>query len=272
MTPKRIAITRSPGGLPGLDAHVGVWMAMEDAGIVPAAVCGCSAGAMVSALQATGMRAAAAADILRGLATEDVIRKRWAWKARAFWIDHFCDPSPIERLLEQLLPATFEELSMPLVVSATEMRARDEATALFREGPHLRQAVRASMSIAGVWPYAEIDGRRFTDGGTSDAIVAPPSMSTGEYDEVWVVNLYDRRSYAERDKNMISRLLWNVSRLMEFERISTREQWEAWGRNLQTAVRWLDIDCAGTSCLEFDHSLIGRAYGQTIAQLERTRA
>jgi len=261
----KIGISRAPGGLPGIDAHVGAWWAMEEAGIRPTHVYGCSAGALVSALQATGMGAGNAMTLCYGLDTEDVIRKRRLWKARVFWLTHFCDRRPIVEQLQELLPVHFKELELPLAVSATRMDTSPPQRVLFDHGPVVRQAVLSSMSIAGVWPYVHIDGVPYTDGGTTDAIVLPDDVE--DFDRFYIVNLFRKRSFHERDKNMISRLLWNAEQLSDYEASETRQRLKALPN-----VTWLDIDIGDASCLEFAHSLVARAAVQAAQQLDAAKA
>jgi len=247
-----------------VDVHVGAWLAMEEAGVRPSHVFGCSAGAVVSAMQATGMTAREAYDVVNDLPTEAVVRKRFAWKVRLLlgWklhakeLTHFLDPAPVEALLAEYLPEDFDDLAIPLTVSATNMgfsRERDEYPNYFFRGPRLREAVQASLSIPGVWPYVEIDGVPHSDGGTTDAVIVPSDLET--YDEFWVVDVVRKRPFRDRDRNMVSRLLWAVEKLTEFDAAET-------ARRLQDArnVRWLDLDIGDVSCLEFDHRLIWETY------------
>jgi len=257
---RKVGICRAPGGLPGLDAHLGVWAALDAAGVQPTHVYGASAGAIISALQAAGKTCGEVVDIIRGLADRDVIRKRFAWKSRIFWIDHFCDPAPIQKLIWSLLPAAFEDLQLRCTVTATRMDPEGETAVAYSHGECLREAVLASMSIAGVWPYAPVAGHPHTDGGTTDALYVPSDLET--FDEFWFVNFVHSRSYKHRDKNMISRLIWNVDRLCEAERNWTRDN-----VSLMPNVRWLDIDIGDGSCLSFDHDLIITASVQAARKL-----
>jgi predicted acylesterase/phospholipase RssA len=58
---------RSGGGLPGLDIHCGIWLALEQAGIRADANSGTSAGAAVAALDSAGWSAADAKQLLSTL-------------------------------------------------------------------------------------------------------------------------------------------------------------------------------------------------------------
>jgi len=263
-----VAISRGPGGLPGVDAHVGVWRAMEERGIRPTHLYGCSAGALVSALQAAGHAQADMERMLRGLRTRDVVKRRPLWWLRARWLTHLLDPAPIKRLLAVLLAEPPASRPLPLTVSATLM-GHDKAVPLrIYDCPWLHEAVLASMSIAGVWPYVRMhDGLRYSDGGTTDAIVLPGATARPAFRQIWIVELVRRRSYRDRDRNMLSRLLWSVEQLTEVEGALTRQLLAGC-----QAARWLTIDLGDSSCLSFDHGLIDRSYAQAAAQLERCPA
>jgi len=253
---RKIAVVLTPGGLPGIEAHAGAWLAMELAGIRPQQLCGCSAGAIVAAAWATGKYGAKwFHDYVSSLQAKQLIKKRLLWKTRLFWLEDFCDPEPLERRLWNLLPETFGELQIPLTISATCMSDWPESSVHFNTGAILRQAVRASSSIAGVWPYTEIAGHLYTDGGTTNAVVLPDNMS--DYDLVLVVNPCREFSFRERDKNMISRLVWNLEQLQDMEPDRYRYQLDQWPQ-----IRWLDLNIGDVSCLEFsaDHKLIQQAF------------
>ena len=249
---------------------------MEEAGIRPACVTGASAGAIVSAIQAfagnpmAGIRSAAEfATFVKSLSTEELVQKRLGWKARIFWLTHFCNPEPIEKLLAQLLPEHFGELQIRLLVSATAMHSDPANCAYFSHGPRLREAVRASSSIAGVWPYTEIDGFAYTDGGTSDPFPQPWDLAL--YDDVFVINPVRKCDFADRDKNMISRLLWNVEQLQDYQAIDARRDLED---KCKSKLHWLDIDMGEVSCLEFsaNHQLVDMAYSQVSIWLAGLKA
>jgi len=272
--PPKIGITRAPGGLPALDAHVGAWLAFDEFGLRPAYVAGCSAGAIISAMQAAGMSALEARAVLSDLRSDAVIRRRPLWKARAFWLKHFLDPAPIAELLEDYLPDTFAELKLRLAVSATRMDSSPEHAVVFETGP-LREAVLASMSIAGAWPYARVDsssprtcvrrtgnGGRYSDGATTDAIVLPHDINT--FDHFFIVNIRRSCSFRLRDRNIISRLLWNVEQLMEVERNQAQV---LYGTRGNAHVHWLDLDIADASTFKFRHSLQIDAYCEALNQL-----
>lgn len=261
---EKVGITRSPGGLPGIDAHVGAWKAFDEHGIKPTHVFGCSAGAIVSALQATGnYTGITAGEYIKRLKTSDFIQKRVLWKLRIFWLKSFCKHNGIRDQLNELLPEDFEELILPLVVSTTIMNNIPSST-LFNKGTILREAVLASTSIAGIWPYVNIEGSKYTDGGTTDSIVIPSDIK--DYKEFYVINVFKRQDYEKRDRNIISRLLWNIDQLIKVEKEETIRRFYD-----NPNIKWLNINISGSSTLEFDHDLIDKAYKKAKDWLDQLR-
>lgn len=250
-TPQRVAIVRGPGGLPGIDVHIGAWLALEAAGIRATWLSGCSAGAIVSALDASGLPAWQAREYVECLRTEDVVRKVFAWKARCFWLTHFCDAQPIVDLLSVLLPLDFANLKTPLTVSATRMDPVHQG-AMLREG-NLRRAVLASMSIAGVWPYVEVDQATHSDGGTTRRYPMPPLAGAehGKWDAIFVLAPVSYATFEDRDRNILSRIIWN------YEAESRKEaDWLLQALDGHPAVHWIALDVGAGSCLKFNHDLI----------------
>ncbi len=71
-------------------------------------------------------------------------------------------------LIDKFLPReTFEELTAPLAVLATDM---DSGKAVVFKTGNVRDAVRASCSFPGIFPPFVLDGRRLYDGGVTDVI------------------------------------------------------------------------------------------------------
>jgi NTE family protein len=145
-------------GFFGFFAHAGLVSVLEEERLLPARVCGSSAGALVAGLWGAGMPAAAIRDELLAL-------------RRA----HFWDPWPGRGLLrgrkfrarvEALLPVeTFAECRWPLAVSAFELATR--RTVVLREGA-LAPAIHASCAVPILFQPVRIDGRSYLDGGVAD--------------------------------------------------------------------------------------------------------
>jgi NTE family protein len=145
-------------GFFGFFAHAGVLTVLEEEGLLPARLCGSSAGALVGGLFAAGLPAGAIRDALLALRRQD------------FW-----DPRPGPGLLrgtrfrarlEALLPvATFEACPRPVAVSAWDPVARE--TVVLRSGP-LAPAIQASGSVPFLFQPVRLGGRWLLDGGVAD--------------------------------------------------------------------------------------------------------
>jgi NTE family protein len=145
-------------GFFGFFAHAGVVSVLEEEGLLPARVCGSSAGALVGGLWAAGVPAPRIREELLALRR-----------------DHFWDPRPglgllrgalFRAHLEARLPvATFEACPRPLAVSAYDLAAR--RTAVLRTGP-LAPALHASCAVPVLFQPVRVGGRAYLDGGVAD--------------------------------------------------------------------------------------------------------
>ncbi|MCK0198783.1 patatin-like phospholipase family protein [Ancylobacter sp. 6x-1] len=170
-TGPRIAVALGSGGARGL-AHILVLEALDEMGLRPVAIAGASIGALVGSVYAAGVPAkelrALATGYLRnrGEVMGQLLAARVGRIADLFsglgnpvLIDgeHF-----VETMLPGAVPATFEELAIPLKVVATDYWARGES--VFVHGA-LRPAVAASIAIPGLIRPVNHAGRVLVDGG-----------------------------------------------------------------------------------------------------------
>ena len=139
-------------------AHLGVLQALEEVGVAVDRVAGCSVGAVVAALHASGRPAAESrelvyAEFVRGRPFSDYTlplvalakgQRRRRALARAF------DGVPIEALPLQFRCVSTDLLSRQVVVH--------------RSGP-LVPALMASTALPGLFPPVRMDGRLLVDGG-----------------------------------------------------------------------------------------------------------
>ena len=160
----RIGLVLSGGGARGF-AHLGVIQALNEAGIIPDVICGASAGAIAGALYADGY---SPKEIL--MMTNSTSRL------------HFIRPTvPKEGLLQiaglvrilrdNLRAKTFEELKIPLFISATDLN--NGRVEYFSSGELLR-AVVASSSIPVLFKPVVIDNKYYVDGGVLDNLPIRP--------------------------------------------------------------------------------------------------
>ncbi len=213
-TRPRIGLVLSGGGARGL-AHVGVLKVLERERIPVDAIAGTSMGAIIGGLYASGMTAAELERELLGLDWEALFANRiprenlsQRRKEEDFEISPAVEigldrrsgtpmlplGSVSSRGLELLLRRytlpvrqvqRFDALPIPFRAVATDMETG--AAVVFREGD-LAQALRASMSVPGVFPPSEVGGRILGDGGLVDNLPVAVARQLGA-ERVIAVNI-----------------------------------------------------------------------------------
>jgi NTE family protein len=163
-----VAVAFGGGGARGL-AHIHVIEALDELGITPVAITGSSIGAIMGAGMAAGMRGAEIRDF--ALSTvgrpREVMNRIWSLRPMrfsdvGFRIGQYNLERILKAFLPDLLPADFNELKIPLHVTATDFYGSSEL--LIGEGD-LIQALAASAAIPAVFMPVRIGGRIMVDGG-----------------------------------------------------------------------------------------------------------
>lgn len=175
--PEGVGLALGAGGARGL-AHIVVLEALDELGVKPVAITGCSMGAVIGAAYAAGLSGkqlrAHTLGVLRNRASfmSQVLRAR---------VGRFSDllsglgANPVlidgEKLLDLIWPAQvpdrFEQLEIPFTAVATDFHGRRDA--LFETGP-LAPAVAGSMAIAGLVKPVSADGMYLVDGGVTNPL------------------------------------------------------------------------------------------------------
>jgi NTE family protein len=189
-----IGLALGSGGARGL-AHIGVIEVLEEHGVPIDLLAGSSIGALVGGLYASGSDTAE----LRRIASDTTVRS----------ILPLFDPSirhgslsggKLQRLIERWVGGRrVEACSVPLAVVATDLGSGE--IVLFREGD-LTSAIRASVSVPGVFRPVPLEGRWLADGGLSLPVPAEPVREMGAdvvvaVDLDWERPLQDPSSEAE---------------------------------------------------------------------------
>jgi NTE family protein len=174
---KTFALALGSGGARGL-AHIGLVEALDEMDIKPTAIAGTSIGALIGAAFAAGLRGRDIRRHVIGLAHDrrEATRRLIAARAGSFAdmlsggfgqatqidAEKFCT-----QFLPQGVPADFSALSIPLIVMATDLHARQEAA--LSSGP-LYPALAASIAIPGLFRPVAVDGRVLVDGGATNPL------------------------------------------------------------------------------------------------------
>ena len=151
----KIGIALSGGGVKGL-CHAGVLKALEEVGIKPDIISGVSSGALVGALYADGYSPDEIALCFEEINFRKMTKIRLP-DGGFFKTDIFQN-----FLHKKLLARTFEELSIPLRIVATDLDKGRSVT--FRSG-QLIDPIVASCTFPVLFSPKIIDGTHYVDGG-----------------------------------------------------------------------------------------------------------
>lgn len=151
-------------------AHVGVLKVLEEEQIPISFIGGTSVGAVIGAAYASGVSPKELEEIAALVRFKDFAR----WTISRFG---FATNDRMTGFLDRILKVkTFEELRLPLAVTATDFVTGDAV--VFSSGS-LCDAVRASCAYPGMFLPVNVNGRMLVDGMLSNAVPTVPLRSMG---------------------------------------------------------------------------------------------
>ena len=177
MKPEGVGLALGAGGARGL-AHIVVLEALDELGVQPVAIAGCSMGAVIGAAYAAGVTGkqlrAHSLNLLRNR-TSFMAQLLQARVGRLSDLFSGLGANPVlidgEKLLDLVwptrVPDRFEQLAIPFTAVATDFHGRRDA--LFDSGP-LAPAVAGSMAIAGLVKPVSAEGMYLVDGGVTNPL------------------------------------------------------------------------------------------------------
>ncbi|MBY0087236.1 patatin-like phospholipase family protein [Brevibacillus sp. M2.1A] len=155
-----VGVALGSGGARGF-AHIGVLNALEAHGIQIDMLAGSSMGSLIGAVYANGIEPHMMGKLALNL-------KRKHWLDLTVPSMGFVTGEKIKQLIRLLTHGKrLEELNKPLAIVATDIESGERV--VFREGP-IDQAVRASISIPGIFVPEKVGGRLLVDGGVIDRV------------------------------------------------------------------------------------------------------
>lgn len=178
---KTVALVLGSGSSRGW-AHIGAIQALEEAGIPIDFISGCSVGSYVGAIYASGSLAS-----LKDFVFRMDGKKVFSYFDVVFPRSGLLDGT--KKVAELFSMHTtvkwFSELNIPLTMVATDLQ-RGEKVVL--KSGDLLQALRATMSVPGLFAPARVKGRWLVDGGMVDPVPVGVARAT-EADLVIAVDL-----------------------------------------------------------------------------------
>lgn len=187
------ALALGGGGARGL-AHIHVAEVLDELGIRPVAIAGSSIGAIVGAGIASGMSGREIEDhALFVLARRiEVVSRMWRTRPATFGemlenglrVTQFDIKRILRAFLPDRLPMQFEDLAIPLQVTATDFYDRSQI--VFESGD-LFQAMAASAAIPAVFRPILHEGRLLVDGGIVNPV--PFDLLRGKADIIIAIDV-----------------------------------------------------------------------------------
>ena len=169
---KRVGLALGSGGARGW-AHLGVLQALNEKGIAVDLVAGTSMGSVVGAFLAAGR-----ADVLRELA-QDLDWKRlrpFFWEVSLSRSGLTDGRKLLEEFRKMLGLREFRELDLPFRAVATDL---DTGGEVVLSSGNLLQAVRASISIPGLFSPVPVGKRLLVDGGLVNPVPVSVARDMG---------------------------------------------------------------------------------------------
>jgi NTE family protein len=191
----RIAFVLGAGAARGF-AHAGALKVLDDAGIRADIVIGTSAGSLVGALYAGGIRGQALIDMALAVQRKQLLD---------FVLPHrgFIDGGRIQSYVNQSLQSRLiEQLDVPFVAVATDLKTGELVA--FTSGD-TGLAVRASCSVPAIFQPTSIEGREYVDGSLVSPLPVRLARSLGA-DIVIAINvgLHAEQSPVDSEREIVT--------------------------------------------------------------------
>lgn len=178
----RTVLVLGGGGMKGT-AHVGVWKALEEAGVVPDAIIGCSIGALIATAISGGMGWRELGDMARALRRQDIvsINRRAVFMGGVREESVFDGPHYHRFLADRLPLKSFADARIPVRVNAVSLVGCGEVwfgTGV-RDDIAPVDAVYASCAIPIYFPPLKRDGDVLVDGGVLNNVPVDQALAWG---------------------------------------------------------------------------------------------
>lgn len=165
-----IGLALGGGGARGL-CHIGVMRVLEEEGIGVDVISGTSMGGLIGAFIAAGYTSAQMTEIATDLRWTKLID----WSPLS---GRLINTKGFERWLTDVLPATFEELEMPLVLTATDIT---DGRIHYSQSGDLITALRATTAYPGAIEPVAVGPARLVDGGLLNQIPVDGALFLGAH-------------------------------------------------------------------------------------------
>jgi NTE family protein len=263
---RRLIFVLGGGGSRGA-CGVGVVRALLEAGIKPDGLVGCSSGAFNAVALAWKPDLATIDQLARvwsSIRSRDLFDRNPLRMAYRYVRSRnsFFDSRYLRTLAAMNLPATFEQLTLPCAVIATNLtRARKE---IFTSGS-VPDAVAASSAIPGLFNPYRIGNEEFVDGAVTENVGLAEAIQLGATEIVAIDN--STSNPLRPPNNSLTGILAQSIQIMLGQRTLEEYQRFANQAEISLLVPNVEFGTAGTDFSQVDR-LIDEAYARTRAFLE----
>lgn len=211
---KKLGFALGAGGSRGV-AHIGFLKAMEEEGIAPDFISGCSMGSVVGACYALGMSADEMMQEINKLKFSDI----FDLSLNPFGSGALLRAKKMQKKLQTYLKdTTFNQLKTPFSCVATDLNTGTLKT--FSGDTQVALAVAASSSIPGIFRAINIDNMSLVDGGVKCRVPIEQVREMGA-EIIVAVDVLGQVRECERKYNMFS-VIFRVYDIMDAEVSSRR--------------------------------------------------
>ncbi|MFD2515664.1 patatin-like phospholipase family protein [Pontibacter locisalis] len=192
----KVGLALSGGGARGI-AHLGVLKALDELGIKISMISGVSSGAIAGVLYAAGYTPDQILVLIKELSVFKIVRPVFG-KAGLLHLDE------VEKLYVKHLGAgvKFEDLKIPVVISATEMN--EGVTAYFSSGELIKPLL-ASSAVPILYHSIEYQGKLLNDGGLLNNLPVDPLHTNCDVKLAVHVNPINHQAHVTTLRGMIER-------------------------------------------------------------------
>lgn len=188
----KLGLALGGGGAKGL-AHVGVLKVLQRNGIDCDVVAGTSIGALVGALYAAGKLQEFEEEVCSVRLTEiaSILSPSWSFGGL------FSGRNVLERLDDVLGTDSFQDLRKPFAAISADLSAAE--IVVLKDGS-LKKAIRASISIPGIFTPVTYGDRLYVDGGVLEPVPVEAVRDLGA-DKVLAIDLFSNRTMVDEKRS-----------------------------------------------------------------------
>ena len=200
---KKVGLVLSGGGARGM-AHIGALKVFDDLGIKFSAISGCSIGAVIGAFYAAGK----SGQEIENFVLNNKIYRNFDFSFSTLGVKNIAKLEKI--MLDFIGVDSFHKLNTPLYINATNISKGKEL--VFKNGK-LMEAIRASISVPGVFSPIRIKEEYHIDGGVLNEV--PFSILPEEIDHYIIVDVSPYQGLGDKQRINIVDVLQASIKIMQ---------------------------------------------------------